>query len=141
MFWLMETSANLNLWSRMFFKVVFIFYTADMWNDLETKIISFVDETTLCGIDLDICSFLNLLELTINDKLTFEKHIRNIAFYIAQKTGLIRKCYKFFSWLDITHITCFICFTILLWNSLPNWVVLATKRDRFIVLSKMYLCD
>ena len=49
---------------------------------------------TLCGIDLEVSSFLKLLGVTIDDKLTFEKHIRNISSSIAQKTGLIRKCYK-----------------------------------------------
>ena len=32
-----------------------------------------------------------LLGVTIDDKLTFEKHIRNIASSIVQKTGLIRR--------------------------------------------------
>ena len=40
----METSANLNQWSRV---LLFILYTADMWNDLENKIISYSDDTTL----------------------------------------------------------------------------------------------
>ena len=34
--------------------------------------------------------------MTYDDRLIFEKHIRNIASSIAQKTGLIRKCYKTF---------------------------------------------
>ena len=49
---------------------------------------------TLCGLDLEVSSSLKLLGVTIDDKLTFEKHVRNIASSIAQKTGLIRKCYK-----------------------------------------------
>ena len=48
----------------------------------------------LCGLDLEVSSFLNLLRVTTDDKLTFEKHIRIIASSIAQKTGLICKCYK-----------------------------------------------
>ena len=117
-----------------------------MWNDLESKSISYVDDTTLyakfaspsdllvnaklfiqswcstwgmklnhrkthsiiisrsrtpypfhppltlCGLDLEVSSSLKRLGVTIDDKLTFEKHVRNIASSIAQKTGLIRKC-------------------------------------------------
>ena len=37
----------------------------------------------------------------MDDKLTFEKQIRNIASVIAQKTGLIRKCYKTFGNNDV----------------------------------------
>ena len=47
----METSTNLNLWSLMFFNAVFwvryIFYTTDMWNDLENKFILYEDDITL----------------------------------------------------------------------------------------------
>ena len=48
---------------------------------------------TLCRLGLEVSSFLKLLGVTLKDKLTFEKHIKNITFYIVQKTGL-RKCYK-----------------------------------------------
>ena len=48
----------------------------------------------MCGLDLEVSSSLKLLGVTIDDKLKFEKDIRNIASSIAQKTGLIRKCYK-----------------------------------------------
>ena len=41
-FRLIETSANLKLWF-----LVFLLYIADMWNDLENKIISYADDTTL----------------------------------------------------------------------------------------------
>ena len=51
---------------------------------------------TLCELDLEVSSSLKLLGVTIDDKLTFEKHIRNIASSIAQKTGLICKFYKTF---------------------------------------------
>ena len=49
---------------------------------------------TFSGLDLEVSSFLKLLRVTIDNKLIFEKHIRNIASFIAQKTGLIHKCYK-----------------------------------------------
>ena len=38
--------------------------------------------------------FLKLLGIVQDNKLTFEMHIRNIVSAIAQKTGLIRKCFK-----------------------------------------------
>ena len=34
---------------------------------------------TLCGLDLEVYSSLKLLEDTSDDKLTFERQIRNIA--------------------------------------------------------------
>ena len=40
---------------------------------------------TLCGFDLEVSSSFKLLGVTIDDKLTFEKHIRNISSSIAQK--------------------------------------------------------
>ena len=44
---------------------------------------------------LVVSSSLNLLRVTLNSKLTFEKkNIRNLASSIAQKTGHIHKCYK-----------------------------------------------
>ena len=51
---------------------------------------------TLCGFSLNVSSSLKLLGVPIFDKLTFGKHIRNIASLIAQKIGFIRKCYKTF---------------------------------------------
>ena len=33
---------------------------------------------TLCGLDLEVFSYLKLRRVTIDDKLTFEKHICNI---------------------------------------------------------------
>ena len=134
--------------------LLFILFTADMWNNLENKIISYADDTTLyaeinspsdrslvaeslnrdlsniqswcstwgmklnpskthsiivsrsrtplplhpplllCGVVLEVSNSLELLGVTLDNKLTFEKHIRNMANSIAQKTGLIRKCYK-----------------------------------------------
>ena len=49
---------------------------------------------TLCGIDMEVSSSLKLLGVTIDNKLTFEKQISNIASSIAQNTGLICKLYK-----------------------------------------------
>ena len=69
-----------------------------MWNDLENKIISYADNTILYAEvaspseRINVANSLNrLLGVTIDDKLTFEKHIRNIVSSIAQKTGLVRK--------------------------------------------------
>ena len=45
---------------------------------------------------LEVSSSFKLLGVTIDDKLTLEKHICNIASSIGQKSGLIRKCYKTF---------------------------------------------
>ena len=49
---------------------------------------------TLCGLDLEISSSPKLLEVTLDVKLTFEKHIRNLVSFIIWKTVLIRKYYK-----------------------------------------------
>ena len=48
----------------------------------------------LCGAKLETSTFLKLLGIVLGTKLTFEMHISNIATSIAQKTGLIRKCFK-----------------------------------------------
>ena len=48
---------------------------------------------TLCGFDLEVSIF-KLLEVTLDNKLIFEKHICKFASSIAKKIGLIRKCYK-----------------------------------------------
>ena len=134
--------------------LLFILFTADMWNNLENKIVAYADDTTLyseiaspsersavadslnrdllriqewcctwgmklnptkthsiiisrsrtpnpphlplnlCGSNLEVVDSLKLLGITIDDKLTFEKHIRLLASSIAQKTGLLRKCYR-----------------------------------------------
>ena len=49
---------------------------------------------TLCGFNMEVSSSLKLLGVTIDDKLTFENHIRNIASSFTGKIGLIQKCYK-----------------------------------------------
>ena len=48
----------------------------------------------MCGFDLKVSSSRKLLGVTLDDKLTFEKHVRNIASSIAQKTGFTHKCFK-----------------------------------------------
>ena len=58
---------------------------------------------TLCGLDLKVFSSLKLLWVTIDDNLTFEKHIHNIVSSNAQKTGLIRKCNKSLGNNDAVH--------------------------------------
>ena len=40
---------------------------------------------TLCGIDLEVSSSFKLIGVTIDNKLTFEKHFCNNAFSIAPK--------------------------------------------------------
>ena len=134
--------------------LLFILFTADMGANLENKIVSYADDTTLyakinspsertavassltrdlnqiqswclcwgmklnpskthslivsrsrtshpphpplflCGTALESSSSLKLLGVTIDEKLTFEKHLRSMAASIAQKTGLIRKCFR-----------------------------------------------
>ena len=49
---------------------------------------------TFYGLDLEVSNTLKLLRVTIDNKLTFEKHICNIASSTTQNYGLIRKCYK-----------------------------------------------
>ena len=50
----------------------------------------------LCGSSIAVSSYFKLLGVLIDDKLTFEKHIRTLASSISQKTGLLRKCYRCF---------------------------------------------
>ena len=131
--------------------LLFILYTADLGDNLENKIVSFADDTTLfakintpvyrnmvanslnsdltkiqlwcelwgmklnpskthsmivsrsrtdypphpplhlCGTTLEVSNSLKLLGVTLDSKLTFEKHIRNMASSISQKTGILRK--------------------------------------------------
>ena len=47
---------------------------------------------SLCRVELENSNFLKLL-VVVENKLTFEMNIRNIEASIAQKTGLIRKCF------------------------------------------------
>ena len=136
--------------------LLFILYTADMWMNLENKLISYADDTTLyslinspndrvmvadslnrdlhkiyiwcqiwgmklnpsktqsiivsrsktinpvhpsltlCGQSIPVFSSLKLLGVTTDDKLTFEGHNRSMSSSIAQKGGILRKCYKTF---------------------------------------------
>ena len=50
-----------------------------------------------------------LLGVTLDSKLTFEKHIRSLSSSIAQKTGLLRKCFRTFA-CDSTVIKSFYAF-------------------------------
>ena len=45
-------------------------------------------------VELETSTFLKLLGVVLDNKLTFEMHILNIPVLIAQKTGLICKCFK-----------------------------------------------
>ena len=49
---------------------------------------------SLCGTSLEESDHLVLLGVTLDSKLTFEKHIRQMAASISQKVGILRKCYR-----------------------------------------------
>ena len=49
---------------------------------------------SLCRVELETSTFLKLLGIVLDNKLTFEMHIRNISNSIPQRTGLICKCFK-----------------------------------------------
>ena len=85
---------------------------------------------------LEVSSSLKLLGVTIDDRLTLEKHICNIASLFGQKSGLIRKYYKTFG-NNNAVLKSFYAFILpaRLWNQ----VVLAVKQDHFIVLAKYFL--
>ena len=51
----------------------------------------FINGTILSDSD----SF-KILGLTFDKKLTYEKHIRNIASSVSQKVGILRKCFRMF---------------------------------------------
>ena len=53
-------------------------------------------ELSIDGTVLATCNSFKILGLTFDSKLTFEKHIRNVASGISQKIGILRKCYKIF---------------------------------------------
>ena len=134
--------------------LLFILFTADLGDNLENKIVSYADDTTLfarisnpserisvarslnrdlakiqswcelwgmklnpkkthsmivsrsrtlypphpplslCGTSLEESDHLLLLGVTLDSKLTFEKHIRQMAASISQKIGILRKCYR-----------------------------------------------
>ena len=46
------------------------------------------------GSQITISKSIKLLGITLDNKLTFEDHLRVVAASIAQKTGLLRKCRK-----------------------------------------------
>ena len=50
-----------------------------------------IDNTMLTS-----CNSFKILGVTFDNKLTFEKHIRNVASGISQKIGILRKCFKVF---------------------------------------------
>ena len=69
---------------------------------------------------------LRLLGVILDSKLTFERHIRSLSSSIAEKTGLLRKCYKTFA-CDATVIKSFYAFILthfeycaLVWMSAAN---------------------
>ena len=68
-------------------------------NPLKTHWITISQSRTphplLCGLDLSVFSFLELLRVTIDDKLTFEKHIRNIALLLSTKMVLVKNVTRF----------------------------------------------
>ena len=49
---------------------------------------------SLCRLELENSTFLKLLGIVLDNKLTFEIYIFNIATSIARKTGHICKCFK-----------------------------------------------
>ena len=60
---------------------------------------------TVCGQDLPLASYIKLLGVTIDDKLTFEMHIRALSSSLARKGGVLRKCFKIFRDEDIARKT------------------------------------
>lgn len=51
----------------------------------------------IAGEEIKDVDSLRLLGVTFDPKLTFERHIRTLSSSIAQKVGLLRKCYKTFA--------------------------------------------
>lgn len=63
----------------------------------------------LSGEEIEEVEDVRLLGVTLDSKLTFEKHIRSLSSAIAQKTGLLRKCFRTFA-CDSTVIKSFYAF-------------------------------
>ena len=74
---------------------------------------------TLCGLAMEVSSSLKFLGVTLDDNLTFENHNFNLASSIAQKTSLIRKCYKMMQYSNLsTHLFYLSLSTVLLFGVL-----------------------
>lgn len=50
----------------------------------------------ISGGRIDEVASFYLLKVTFDSKLTFEQHIRSLSSSIAQKAGLLQKCFKTF---------------------------------------------
>ena len=61
------------------------------------------------GVVIPRCSILKLLGVTMDSKLTYEPHLRQVASSITQKVGLLRKCHKIYSSDDVVR-NCFYSF-------------------------------
>ena len=49
-------------------------------------------DLSIDGTRIDLCDSISLLGVTLDSKLTFETHIRNLSVGISRKVGLLRKC-------------------------------------------------
>ena len=71
---------------------------------------------------LNACQFLEILGVTFDSKFTFERHIRSISSLVAQKIGLLRKCFRIFGDHDVL-LRCFNSFILPCleyWSSAAN---------------------
>ena len=60
-------------------------------------------DLSVCDHIIPVAPYLKLLGITLDDKLTFERHIRTLSSSLAQKGGILRKCFKTFRDIDIVR--------------------------------------
>ena len=76
----------------------------------------------ISGEEIEELDDIRLLGVTLDSRLTFEKHIRSVSSSIAQKTGLLRKCFKTFA-CESTVIKSFYAFILPHFeNCTPVWM-------------------
>ena len=90
---------------------------------------------SVCGQDLTVSSHLKLLGVTLDDKLTLEKHIRVMSSSLAQKGGILRKCYKFFQDVEIVSRTFYAFILPCFEYCSPIWMSAAPSHLRLLVRS------
>ena len=78
---------------------------------------------SLCGTSLEESDHLVLLGVTLDSKLTFEKHICQMAASISQKIGILCKCYRTLGRSEAINESLFACvlpcfeYCALVWSS------------------------
>ena len=88
---------------------------------------------TLCGQNLTVATHLKLLGVSLDDKLSFEKHNRTMSCSLAKKGGILRKCLKIFGDINLVRRT-FFAFTLPCFEYCsPVWMSAAPSHLRLLL--------